>query len=73
MAWAATLADEDEVGQEIALIRRRLADLDAERVELERALVTFEKRLTSTGRSDERSLFADAPVTNNSLLISAES
>lgn len=35
-AWAATLADENDVSEEIARIRRRLADLDGERARLER-------------------------------------
>ncbi|MBZ9603380.1 TOTE conflict system archaeo-eukaryotic primase domain-containing protein [Phyllobacterium chamaecytisi] len=60
------MAGEDEVAQEIARIRRRLTDLDAERVELEHALETFERKLASTDRTAEPALFADAPVTNNS-------
>jgi len=60
------LSDENAVPEEIARIRRRLADLDAERGRLERELETLEQNLTSDGRSGEPLFFADAPVTNSS-------
>jgi superfamily II DNA or RNA helicase len=60
------LADEDDVSEEIAHIRRRLADLDAERVDLARALEKLEQKLASRSRASERQSFVDAPVTNNS-------
>ena len=60
------MADGNDVSEEIARIRRRLADLDAERAKLERELETFEQRLTSGSCSSELPSLADAPVTNNS-------
>ena len=60
------MTDENDVSEEIGRIRRLLADLDAERVRLERELETLEQRLTSDSCSSERPSFADAPVTNNS-------
>jgi superfamily II DNA or RNA helicase len=60
------LADEDDVSEEIAHIRRRLADLDAERADLARALAKLEQKLASRSRVSERQSFVDAPVTNNS-------
>ncbi|MFC5423519.1 DEAD/DEAH box helicase family protein [Bosea eneae] len=60
------MADGNDVSEEIARIRRRLGDLDAERAKLERELETFEQRLTSGSCSSERPSLADAPVTNNS-------
>ena len=65
-ARAATLADESDVSEEIARIRRRLADLHAERVRLERELETLEQEPTSESCISERPFFADAPVTNSS-------
>jgi hypothetical protein len=52
------LADEDYASEEIARIRRRLADLDAERVSLERELETLEQKLISDSRAAERHAFA---------------
>ncbi|WP_234844124.1 TOTE conflict system archaeo-eukaryotic primase domain-containing protein [Sinorhizobium meliloti] len=60
------LAGWDDTSEEIARIRRRLAALDAERTELERALETLEQKLASDSRASEGSSFAGAPVTNNS-------
>jgi superfamily II DNA or RNA helicase len=60
------LAIEDDVSAEIARIRRRLADLDAERGGLERELRTLEQKQTSDSRVSERARFADAPITNSS-------
>lgn len=60
------MADEDDVSEEIARIRRRLADLDAERLALARELETLEQKLISDSHATERTAFADAPVTNNS-------
>jgi len=45
------LSDENAFPEEIARIRRRLADLDAERGRLERELETLEQNLTSDGRA----------------------
>ena len=65
-AWAAALTDENDVSEEIARIRQRLADLDAERLTLKLELETLEQRQTSDSRSSEQPFLADAPVTNNS-------
>lgn len=56
----------DEVPDEIACIRRRLAALDAERLALARDLETLEQKLISDRQAAERPTFADALVTNNS-------
>lgn len=50
------MADENNVSEEIASIRRRLADLDVERARLEHELGALERKPTC----------ANAPVTNNS-------
>lgn len=55
----------EEIEREIARIRQRLTALDAERIELERALASLEQKL-AVRRSDESSLFPAAPVTNDS-------
>jgi superfamily II DNA or RNA helicase len=60
------LADENEISDEIAHIRRRLAALDAERLALARELETLERNLISDCHAAERAPFADASVTNNS-------
>ena len=60
------LAGWDDTSEEIARIRRRLAELDAERGALERALEALEQKLASNSRASEGSASADAPVTNNS-------
>jgi superfamily II DNA or RNA helicase len=60
------LVDENDVSEEIARIRRRLADLDAERGRLEHELEILEQKRTSDSRPCERPSFADASVTNNS-------
>ena len=65
-ACAATLVDENDVSEEIAHIRRRMADLDAERAELERKLETLEQKLVSNDHATAQTAFADAPVTNSS-------
>ena len=56
----------EEIGQEIARVRQRLTALDAERIELERALTSLEQKLASVQYPDELCLSARAPVTNNS-------
>jgi len=43
----ANLVDENDASKEIASIRRRLADLNAERMSLERKLETIEQKLIS--------------------------
>lgn len=57
--------DKNDAWEEIARIRQRLADLDAERMELERKLEALEQKLTS-GSEAETPAFFDTPVTNNS-------
>ena len=47
-------------------MRRRLADLDAERARLAHELETLEQKLRSDSRPSERPFLADAAVTNNS-------
>jgi hypothetical protein len=64
---AAELADKNDASEEIAHIRRRLAELNEERVELERQLEALEQQLISDSRAEvERPAFVDAPVSNNS-------
>ena len=62
------MADKDDASEEIARVRRRLADLDAERTALARELETLEleQKLISARRATERDAFPDAPVTNSS-------
>jgi superfamily II DNA or RNA helicase len=62
------LADKDDASDEVARVRRRLADLDAERAALARELETLEleQKLISARRAAERDAFPDAPVTNSS-------
>ena len=58
----------NDASENIARIRRRLAHLNEERMELERELEAFEQQLISESRTEaQRSAFADAAVTNNSL------
>ncbi len=63
---ATIVADEDDVAEEIAGIRRRLADLAAERNQLEHRLEALERRQLSRPQLIERIAFSGAPVTNNS-------
>jgi superfamily II DNA or RNA helicase len=58
--------DKNDAWEEIARIRQRLADLDAERMALARELETLEKKLISDRQVAERAAFIDAPVTNSS-------
>ena len=60
------MSDKGDTSAEIARIRRRLADLNAERAVLEHELETLEKKPLSDGRIAEQLSFADASVTNNS-------
>lgn len=60
------LAGWDDTSEEIARIRRRLAELDAERAALERALEALEQKMASDSRASEESASPDAPVTNSS-------
>ncbi|MFG1275157.1 hypothetical protein LJE71_24015 [Xanthobacter autotrophicus] len=60
------MANEEYASEEIARIRRRLADLDAERVSLERELETLAQKLMSDRHRAEWASVADAPVTNSS-------
>lgn len=57
---------EEEIAHEIASIQQRLRALDAERHDLESALISLERKLTPARRSDETPLFVDASVTNSS-------
>lgn len=59
--------DERDASKEIARIRQRLADLDAERTGLTRELEALEQTRISDSCAVGQSSFADAPVTNNSL------
>ncbi|WP_156918386.1 hypothetical protein [Bradyrhizobium sp. Cp5.3] len=45
------MADKDDASEEIARIRRRLADLDIERVRLEHELERLEQKLISDNRA----------------------
>lgn len=66
-ARAATLAKMNDASENIARIRRRLADLNEERMELERELEAFEQQLISDSYVEaERPAFADSTVTNSS-------
>lgn len=60
------MADAGETFDEIARVRRRLAALDAERMALALRLETLEQKSISDHQAGERTLFADAPVTNSS-------
>jgi superfamily II DNA or RNA helicase len=62
----AAFVNKDDLEQEIARIRCRLADLDAERTELQTALAAREGELTAIHLSVKLSSFIDAPVTNRS-------
>jgi superfamily II DNA or RNA helicase len=67
LAKAAKLAEKNDAWENIARIRRRLADLNDERNALERELEAFEQQLISDSQADaEKPAFADAPVTNSS-------
>jgi len=61
------LAEKNDASENIARIRRRLAALNEERLELERELESSEQQLISDNRAEaEPPGFADAPVTNSS-------
>lgn len=60
------MADEKDVSKEIARIRQRLADLDAERTALTRELEALEQKRISDNCAAGQPSFVDAPVTNNS-------
>lgn len=61
------MADQNSVPADVARIRQRLADLDAERERLAHELETLEQKPRSDSRPSERPFLADAAVTNNSL------
>ena len=63
---ATTLADENDLSADIARVRRRLTDLDAERTRLKAELETLEKRRASDRRPAEQPFPGDAAVTNHS-------
>ena len=58
--------DRDAIGQEIGRVRRRLIELDGERVRLEAALADFERQLSATAKAARPSAFENAPVTGSS-------
>ncbi|NZD54868.1 TOTE conflict system archaeo-eukaryotic primase domain-containing protein [Rhizobium leguminosarum] len=61
------MAEKNDAWENIARIRRRLADLNDERMVLERELKAFEQQLISDSKAHaEKPVFADAPVTNSS-------
>lgn len=61
------MAEKNDASENIARIRRRLAALNEERLELERELESSEQQLISDNRAEaETPGFADAPVTNSS-------
>nr|WP_064251304.1 DEAD/DEAH box helicase [Rhizobium leguminosarum]OAP88127.1 restriction endonuclease subunit R [Rhizobium leguminosarum] len=61
------MAEKNDAWENIARIRRRLADLNEERMALERELEAFEQQLISDSRvAAEKPAFTDAPVTNSS-------
>ena len=61
------MAEKNDSWENIARIRRRLADLNDERMELERELEAFEQQVIFDSRARaETPAFADAPVTNSS-------
>lgn len=61
------MAEKNDSWENIARIRRRLADLNDERMELERELEAFEQQVIFDSRAmTETPSFADAPVTNSS-------
>ena len=61
--------DRDAIDQEIGRIRRRLAELDAERVDLEAALADFERQLSAIDEVARPAAFENAPVTGRSSAI----
>lgn len=63
------MADEKDVSAEVARVRRRLTDLDAERARLARELETLEQMPASDRCSSDQPFLADAAVTNNSSAI----
>lgn len=61
------MAEKNDAWENIARIRRRLADLNEERMALERELEVFEQQLISDSQiAAEKPAFTDAPVTNSS-------
>lgn len=60
------MADENDISDEIARIRLRLADLDAEQTALTRELEALEQTRISDNSAAGQPSFAGAPVTNNS-------
>lgn len=60
------MADENDISDEIARIRRRLAALDIERVALTRELEALEQARISDIRTAGQPSFGEPPVTNNS-------
>jgi superfamily II DNA or RNA helicase len=65
--WKSQLADRSDIEAELARVRARLADLDVERVQLQRDVAALEARLAAEHVPAVRqSSFENAPVTNSS-------
>ncbi|WP_213684422.1 hypothetical protein [Roseicyclus sp.] len=65
--WKSQLADRSDIEAELARVRARLADLDVERVQLQRDVAALEARLAAEQVPAVRqSSFENAPVTNSS-------
>ncbi len=60
------MAGESDLEQEIARVRQRLAEIEAEQIELRRSLVIFQQMLIASAGQPEPSTFANAPLSNNS-------
>jgi hypothetical protein len=61
------LAEKNDAWENIARIRRRLAELSDEQMALERELEAFKQQLISDSQAHaDKPVFADAPVTNGS-------
>lgn len=60
------MAGESDLEQEIAHVRKRLAEIEAERIDLERSLMIFEQMLIASAVQPAPSDFASAPITNHS-------
>ena len=58
--------DRDAIGQQIGRLRRRLVELNSERVDLEAALADFERQLSAIDEGTRPTAFENAPVTGSS-------
>jgi hypothetical protein len=65
--WKSRVADESDIEVDLARVRARLADLDAERRELQREMEALEARLAAEpAPTVKQPSFENAPVTNAS-------